>query len=54
MKTWTEYLRLAEGSKALEKEEERLGMDLDGDNEKGEPAEHRRKVLGKKKAPPAK
>lgn len=31
---------------ALEKKEEKLGKDLDGDGEKGESATHRKKVLG--------
>jgi hypothetical protein len=37
-------------SKALAKREEKLHRDLDGDGEKGEPAAHRRKVLGSKAA----
>jgi hypothetical protein len=31
-----------------EKKEEKVKKDLDGDGEKGEPASHRAKVLGKK------
>lgn len=36
---------------ALEKREEKLGKDLDGDNEKGESPAHKAKVLGKKTPP---
>lgn len=35
-------------NKALEKKEEKLHKDLDGDGEKGESPTHRAKVFGKK------
>jgi len=37
-----------ENEKELEKQEEKVHVDLDGDKEEGEPAEHKKKVLGKK------
>ena len=46
MRTWNAFFEAKE--KDLEKEEERLGVDLDGDDEEGESAEHKKKVLGDK------
>lgn len=43
MRTWQEFW---ESKKDLEKQEEKLGVDLDGDNEEGESAEHKKKVFG--------
>jgi len=43
METIQSYLTYS--GEAIEDEEERLGMDLDGDNEEGESAEHKAKVL---------
>ena len=43
METIQSYLTYS--SDAIEDEEERLGMDLDGDNEEGESPEHKAKVL---------
>jgi len=43
METIQSYLTYS--SEAIEDEEERLGMDLDGDKEEGESAEHKAKVL---------
>lgn len=48
MKTWEQFLESKKESKALEKEEERLGVDLDNDNEEGESKAHKEKVFGKK------
>ncbi len=45
MKTFEEWRKARE---SLEAAEERLHRDLDGDNEKGESAAHKRKVRGKK------
>jgi hypothetical protein len=36
------------GSKHIEDMEEKLGKDLDGDDEKDEPLAHKKKVFGKK------
>jgi len=44
MLTWQQFFEAKE--KDLEKEEEKLGKDLDGDNEEGESAEHKEKVMG--------
>lgn len=35
-----------EDMEGMEEMEEKLGMDLDGDMEEGEPIEHKRKVMG--------
>lgn len=49
MLSWKNFL---EGKKeSLEDKEERLGVDLDNDNEEGESAAHKKKVFGKKKEP---
>ncbi len=47
MKTWKKFLE-AKGCN-IEDMEEKLHKDLDNDGEKGEPAEHQKKVLGKVK-----
>ena len=45
---------MAKMNAKLEKKEEKVHKDLDGDGEKGEPAAHKAKVLGGKKGmPPA-
>jgi len=49
MLTWKKYYEIRE-SKEKEAMEEKLHKDLDGDNEKGESKEHKKKVFGKKKA----
>ena len=50
MLTWQNFFESKEKeSKKLEKEEERLHKDLDGDNEEGESKEHKEKVFGKTK-----
>lgn len=50
MITWKQYLEAKKKENpALEKEEEKLGKDLDGDGEKGESKAHKEKVFGKKK-----
>lgn len=44
--TWKKFL---EGKMCdIEDVEEKLGKDIDNDNEKGEPLAHKKKVLGKK------
>lgn len=45
MRKWKEFLE-AKGCN-IEDMEEKLGKDLDGDNEKGEPLAHKKKVFGK-------
>jgi len=45
MRKWKEFLE-AKGCN-IEDMEEKLHKDLDNDGEKGEPAEHQKKVLGK-------
>lgn len=49
MKTWQQYLEAK--MKDVEDMEEKLGKDLDDDDEEGESEEHKEKVLGKKKKP---
>jgi hypothetical protein len=46
--TWQQFVESKE-KEALERKEEKLGKDLDGDGEKGESEEHKKKVFGKKK-----
>jgi len=52
--TWQQFVESKEKEskekEALERKEERLHKDLDGDGEEGESKEHKRKVLGKKKS----
>lgn len=54
MITWEQFFEAREqgkGHDALERQEELLGKDLDGDGEKGESKAHKKKVLGEKKKP---
>lgn len=45
--TWEQFLESKKmGKKEIEKEEEKLHKDLDGDNEEGESKEHKKKVFG--------
>jgi hypothetical protein len=55
MLTWEKFLErkgcdahTLKAAGALEDMEEKLGKDLDADDEKGEPAEHKKKILDKK------
>ena len=48
MKTFQEWVKLHEkcSKKDMEEKEEELGQDLDGDDEEGEPEEHKKAVFG--------
>lgn len=52
MLTWQQFLE-SKKKESLEKKEERLGKDLDGDDEKGESKRHKEKVLGKDQGKPS-
>jgi hypothetical protein len=45
MLSWNKFVESK--MKDLEDKEEKLGKDLDGDNEEGESKEHKKKVFGK-------
>ena len=45
MLTWQQFFEAKE-KESLEDKEERLGVDLDGDDEEGESEEHKEKVFG--------
>lgn len=50
MLTWKKFVECK--MKNIEDMEEKLGKDLDGDNEEGESEEHKKKVFGKAKVAP--
>jgi len=57
MISWEQFFESKEKGddhKGLEKEEEILHKDLDGDGEKGESAAHKKKVLKKEECKPCK